>query len=326
MSEDLTRPRSVDAELRRRAAAVIPGGMYGHQSVAALPAEYPQFMARGEGARLWDVDGNEYVDLLCAYGPVVLGHRHPAVEDAVRAQMALGDCQNGPGAAMVLLAEELVRTVSHAHWAMFQKNGTDATTLACTIARAGTGRRKVLVAEGAYHGAAPWCTPRLAGVTPEDRANVIRYRYNDLASVTAAAEEAGEDLAAVLVTPFRHDAGLDQELPDVCFARGLRELCDATGAALVLDEVRCGFRLHLGGSWEPLGVEPDLFAWSKAIANGYRCIRVSISDLSQMHPLLGSSARLRELRFSPHRRRPTRGWSCAVSSGGRSTGHRTRRL
>jgi glutamate-1-semialdehyde 2,1-aminomutase len=179
---------------------------------------------------------------------------------------------------MVDLAELLVQTVRHADWAMFAKNGTDATTLCCTIARAQTGRPKILAAAGAYHGAAPWCTPRPAGVTPQDRANLGYYTYNDLASVHAAAVEAGDDLAAIVVSPFKHDAGYDQELVDPAFARGLRALCDATGAALILDDVRCGFRLHLGSSWEPIGVAPDLSAWSKAIANGHPLAAVLGND------------------------------------------------
>jgi len=263
------RQRTADGELRRRAAAVIPGGMYGHQSAVALPAEFPQFMREGRGARVWDVDGNCYVDLMCSYGPVVLGHRHPGVERAAQAQAALADCQNGPGAVMVELAELLVATVRHADWAMFAKNGTDATTMCCTIARAQTGRSKILVARGAYHGALPWCTPRPAGTTPADRANLGYYTFNDLDSARSAAAEAGDELAGIMVSPFRHDAGFDQELVDPAFARGLRELCDQAGAALILDDVRCGFRLHLGGSWEPIGVDPDLSAWSKAIANGH---------------------------------------------------------
>ena len=263
------RTRTADRALRERARAVIPGGMYGHQAAGRLPTEYPQFMREGRGARVWDVDGNSYVDLMCSYGPVVLGHRHPEVEAAVAAQAELGDCQNGPAPVMIDLAELLVATVQHADWAMFAKNGTDATTMCCTIARAQTGRRRILVARGAYHGAAPWCTPRPAGTTEADRANLGYFRYNDLPSVHAAAAEAGDDLAGVLVSPFRHDAGYDQEMVDPAFARGLRELCDATGAALILDDVRCGFRLHLGSSWEPIGVAPDLSAWSKAIANGH---------------------------------------------------------
>jgi glutamate-1-semialdehyde 2,1-aminomutase len=262
------RPRSVDADLRRRARAVIPGGMYGHQNAGPLPPEYPQFMRAGRGARIWDVDGNEYVDLMCSYGPIVLGHHHPAVEEAVQNQAELADCQNGPAAVMVELAELLVATVDHADWTMFAKNGTDATTMCVTIARAQTGRERILVATGAYHGSAPWCTPRPAGVTAADRVNIGQYTFNDLASVVAAVQ-AGPEVAAIVVSPFKHDAGFDQELVDPAFARGLRELCDQTGAALILDDVRCGFRLHLGSSWEPIGVRPDLSAWSKAIANGH---------------------------------------------------------
>jgi glutamate-1-semialdehyde 2,1-aminomutase len=176
------------------------------------------------------------------------------------------------------LAELMVATVRHADWAMFAKNGTDATTMCCTIARAQTGRTKILVATGAYHGSAPWCTPRPAGTTAADHANLGHYTFNDLASVRQAAAEAGEDLAGIVVSPFKHDAGYDQELVDPAFARGLRALCDETGAALILDDVRCGFRLHLGSSWEPVGVDPDLSAWSKAIANGRALAAVLGSD------------------------------------------------
>jgi glutamate-1-semialdehyde 2,1-aminomutase len=146
------------------------------------------------------------------------------------------------------------------------------------IARAATGRATVLAARGSYHGAAPWCTPRPAGTTPGDRAHLAYFAYNDLASAEAAAEAAAGDLAAIIVTPYRHDIGQDQELADPAFARGLRALCDRAGAALILDDVRTGFRLHLGGSWEPLGVAPDLSAWSKAIANGYPLAAVLGSD------------------------------------------------
>jgi glutamate-1-semialdehyde 2,1-aminomutase len=128
------------------------------------------------------VDGNEYVDLMCSYGPVLLGHQHPAVEEAARAQAAQADCRNGPGQVMVELAEALVAVVRHADWAMFAKNGTDATTACCTIARAQTGRKRILVANGAYHGSAPWCTPRPPGTTAEDRANLGYFTFNDLAS------------------------------------------------------------------------------------------------------------------------------------------------
>src|SRR6201982_2021718 len=158
----VTAEHTADKRLRERARAVIPGGVYGHQSTALLPGAYPQFMRGGCGARVWDVDGNEYVDLMCSYGPVVLGHRHPAVEAAAARQAASGDCMNAPGPVMVDLAELLTQTVRHADWAILAKNGTDATTMCCTIARAQTGRSKILVGTGAYPGRAPPTTPTLA--------------------------------------------------------------------------------------------------------------------------------------------------------------------
>jgi glutamate-1-semialdehyde 2,1-aminomutase len=263
------RALTADAALRERARAVIPGGMYGHMNANPLPPQYPQFFQRSEGAHVWDVDGNEYVDLMCSFGPIILGHQHPGVERAVAAQRARGDTQAGPAARMVEAAELLVDRVAHAGWAMFAKNGTDATTICLMVARAATGRGTVLAAAGAYHGSAPWCTIRLDGVTPQDRANMAYYRFNDIASAERAAQEADGDVAAVIVSPFRHDAGFDQELVDLAFARQLRALCDRIGAVLVMDEVRAGFRLNDGGSWEPIGVAPDLSAWSKAIGNGY---------------------------------------------------------
>jgi glutamate-1-semialdehyde 2,1-aminomutase len=217
------------------------------------------------------VDGKEYIDLMCSWGPILLGHRHAAVEAAVAAQLAEGDVLNGPTPRMVELAELLVDQAPHADWAMFCKNGTDATTLGLTVARSATGRRKVLVANGSYHGIGAWSMPAGArGTTPEDHINTVRYEYNDLGSVEAAAHQAGEDdVAAVVVTPIRHDVYRDLELPDPEFARGLRALCDRIGAALLLDDVRCCMRLDMAGSWEPLGVRPDLTAWSKSLANGH---------------------------------------------------------
>jgi glutamate-1-semialdehyde 2,1-aminomutase len=258
-----------EQELRRRAAAVVPGGMYGHMNARMLPDGYPQFFERGEGCRVWDVDGNEYIDFVCSYGPIVLGHRHPAVEAAAARQLASADCQNGPAAVFVELAELMVGTIPAADWAMFCKNGNDATTLCVTIARAATRKRKVLAASGAYHGSLPWCTSFRAGVTDEDQAHLLHYTYNDLASLEAAADEASGDLAAILVSAFQHDAFVDQALPTPEFARRAREICDRAGAALLLDDVRAGFRLHLGGSWEEVGIRPDLSAWGKAMGNGW---------------------------------------------------------
>lgn len=267
-----------DAALRDRASRVVPGGMWGHQRAAALPTGHPQFYRGGKGARVTDVNGREYIDFMCAWGPMVLGYAHPTVDEVVLRRIALGDSLNGPTEHLVDLAELMVETVPHADWAMFQKNGTDATTTCVTIARAATGRRKVLVARGAYHGAAPWCTPSVVGVTAEDRAHLIHFDYNDVESLAAAVAEAGDDLAAILVAAFRHDAGKRQEMPSAAFAQAARAHCDRTGAALIVDDVRAGLRLNLGGSWEEVGVRADLSAWSKAIANGYPLAAVTGAD------------------------------------------------
>ena len=262
-------PRTRDTALRGRAARVMPGGMFGHMNAALLPPAYPQFFKAGDGCRLTDVDGNAYIDFMCSWGPIIAGYRHPVVDAAFAKRVSEGDLMNGPGEAMVELAERLVDRVGHADWVLFQKSGTDATTLCVTVARAATGRRKVLAAQGAYHGAVPWCTPYPAGVTAEDRANLVHYRFNDITSVEEALAANEGDVAAVIVSAFRHDFAKDQELTDPAFARRVRELCSQKGAVLILDDVRAGLRLHRGGSWETIGVRPDLSAWSKAVANGY---------------------------------------------------------
>lgn len=261
--------RVQDAALRARALKVIPNGMYGHESVRLLPDSFPQFFSKAEGAYIWDADGNRYLDFMCAYGPSLLGYRDERVDAAAQAQAALGDTLTGPSPLMVELAETLVAMVDHADWAMLCKNGTDATTMAMSSARAQTGKRIVLVAKGAYHGAAPWCTPIPAGTVAEDRAHVRTYVYNDVASLEAAVSDAGGDLAAIFASPFRHDAFIDQEAPEAAYARRARDLCDQTGAMLIVDEVRAGFRLARGSSWSELGVQPDLSAWGKCFANGH---------------------------------------------------------
>lgn len=268
----------LDRALRGRASRVIPGGMWGHQNAPTLPETYPQYFSRAEGCRIWDANGREYIDFICGWGPMILGYNDPEVEAAAADQRQRGDAMNGPSERLVELAELVVETVPHADWAMFSKNGTDATTACITIARSGTGRRKVLVARGAYHGAIPWCTPSVAGVTEEDRAHLIHYDYNDLASLETAAEQAKGDLAAILVSAFKHDLGKEHILPTAAFARRARELADEADAALIVDDVRAGFRLDLGGSWELVGVRPDLAAWSKAIANGHALAAVTGND------------------------------------------------
>ncbi|WP_136634844.1 aminotransferase class III-fold pyridoxal phosphate-dependent enzyme [Pseudooceanicola onchidii] len=259
---------SKDRALRERAAEVIPGGMYGHQSTALMPEDFPQFFTRAEGTRITDVDGNEYIDYMCGYGPNLLGYGHPDIARVVSEQQTRIDTATGPSPLIVDLAEAMVGMVSHADWAMFCKNGADATMMALMIARAYRGKRKVLLAKNAYHGSMPWNTPRPGGVVAEDRAHFIYFDYNDPQALTDAVKEAGDDLAGIFAAPFRHDTFADQSLPDAEYARTARRLADEHDALLVVDDVRAGFRLARDCSWETIGVRPDLSAWGKVLGNG----------------------------------------------------------
>jgi glutamate-1-semialdehyde 2,1-aminomutase len=265
----MTRPNSEDRALRARAEAVIPGGMYGHQSTRLLPEDYPQFFSRAKGARLWDADGRELLDFMCAYGPNLMGYADDAIDAAYLSRMRQGDTLTGPTGLIVELAERMTAMVTHADWAIFCKNGGDATQIALMTARAHTGRKTVVLAKGAYHGCAPWCATRPAGVTPEDKAHQVYCHYNDIASLEAAVALAGDDLAAIFAAPMKHDAFTDQALPDPAYAGRARALCDATGALLVVDDVRAGLRIARDCSWSVAGVRPDLSSWGKCLANGH---------------------------------------------------------
>jgi glutamate-1-semialdehyde 2,1-aminomutase len=270
-----------DRALRERAEKVIPGGMYGHQSTRLVPDDYPQFFSRAKGARLWDADGNELIDLMCAYGPNLMGYGDPAIDGAFINRLAEGDTMTGPSPLIVDLAEQMTALVSHADWAIFCKNGGDATQMALMTARAHTRRRKVILAKGAYHGAAPWCSTRNVGVLPDDKAHVMFCDYNDVASLEAAVHAAGDDLAGIFAAPVKHDAFVDQAPPDPAYAQRARELCDAAGALLIVDDVRAGLRIARDCSWSTVGVQPDLSCWGKCLANGHPLSALLGSDVAR---------------------------------------------
>jgi glutamate-1-semialdehyde 2,1-aminomutase len=253
-----------------RAAEVIPCGIYGHMSpAAALPGAFPYYAERAEGSRYWDVDGNEYIDYLCGYGPVILGHQHPEVEAAAQRQQRDALCLNHPAPVMVDLAELLVSLVDFAAWAVFGKNGSDMTTWAVQVAREHTHRRKILKVAGAYHGIDPWCTPGHAGLLDEDRAHVHDFAWNDLESFDALLQRYRNDIAGVIMTPFHHPVFQPSEMPAPDFWPQIEAACRREGIVLILDDIRAGFRLHLGGSHALFGFEPDLICFCKAIANGH---------------------------------------------------------
>jgi glutamate-1-semialdehyde 2,1-aminomutase len=261
---------SKSMSLFERASRVIPGGIYGHASPAAtVPGAFPYFAARGEGARYWDVDGNEFIDYMCGFGPILLGYNDPEVNEAARDAQALGDCFNHPTEYAVQLAEKLAQAISGADWVVFGKNGTDMTSWALRVAREYTGKKRIAKEAHAYHGVDPWCVPGFGGLIEEDRSQIDHFRWNDVESLETLVNEKKDEFAAIMVTPFHHPVFDDSALPSAAFVEALNRLSQENDIVLILDDVRCGFRLHPNGSHVRYGLEPDLMCYSKALGNGY---------------------------------------------------------
>lgn len=257
-------------ELFKRASEVIPGGIYGHASPAVtVPGAFPYFAKSGQGCRYQDVDGNEYIDYMCGYGPILLGHNHPEVDEAAKAVQSKGDCFNHPTEYSIELAEKLVATIDGADWAVFGKNGSDMTSWSLRVAREFTGRKRIAKATHAYHGIDPWCVPGYGGVILEDRSQIDGFTWNDPDSVASLVKKSGDELAAFIITPFHHPAFDDSAEPTESFIEAIHAACSKHGILLILDDVRGGFRLHLEGSHKHYGWQPDLMCYSKAMANGY---------------------------------------------------------
>ena len=256
--------------LFRRAAKVIPRGIYGTRGPwLVVPGSYPLFASRGHGAHYWDADGNEYIDYLCGFGASILGYADAAVDAAAAAADRAGFGFNHPTAAMVELAEFLTARIAGMDWALFGKNGSDATSFALQVARQHSGRRAVLKAASAYHGSHPWATPGTAGLTGEDRAHVYDFTWNDHADLEALVAHHRHDLAAIIVTPYHHPLFDDSEFSQRQFLQRLCELAHRHGALVISDDVRVGFRACLDGSHRVFDFDPDLTCYSKAVANGY---------------------------------------------------------
>lgn len=259
-------------KLFQRAARVIAGGIFGHFSPAPLvpPAAYPFYTDRAKGSRIWDVDGNEFIDYMCAYGPMILGYGHPGVEKAAAAQLGRGNLTTGAPAVMVELAEYLTTLVPFAGWAFFAKNGGDVTNFAVMIARDATERKKVVMIKGGYHGVAGWMqAPGHHGPIEEDQRHIIRIPWNDTAAFERAVEANPGQIAAFIATPYFVPVFADNELPADGYWERIESLCRREGILLVLDDIRHGFRLSLAGSHAAFGFTPDLSCIGKAMANGY---------------------------------------------------------
>lgn len=261
-------------ELFQRAAKVIPSGLYGHQGPAegcCIPVSaYPLFSQKAKGSYFWDVDGNKFIDYMCAYGPNVLGYNDPDVDAAALAQAKIENCVTAPSTKIIEFAECLVDTVASADWAFFAKNGGDTTTAAIMTARAATHRKKIIFVNGFYHGVAPWCQKvDYPGVLPEDVANNLYVDWNDFEGLKRVVEENEGEIAAFISTPYLHGNFIDNVLPAEGYWQKVRKLCTEKGIVLIIDDVRAGFRLDIAGSDHFYGFEADLICFCKALANGW---------------------------------------------------------
>lgn len=257
-----------------RACKVIPSGIYGHLGPAEgcmIPVEaFPMYCDHAQGSYFWDIDGNRFIDYMCAYGPNILGYNDPEVDEAARRQMEKGNCTTSPSSVMIDFAELLVDTVKSADWAFFAKNGNDVTSLAVMAARAYTHRKKIVFFKGYYHGVSPW-TQKIdyPGILPEEVCNNIYVPWNDIEALKEVFESYQGEIAAVIGQPYMHGNFADNELPAKGFWQQVRALCDAEETVLIIDDVRAGFRLDLQGSDHYFGFEADLICFCKALANGY---------------------------------------------------------
>jgi glutamate-1-semialdehyde 2,1-aminomutase len=264
------------AELYARALQYLPGGV--NSPVRALRAigRDPIFVERAQGAELFDVDGNPYVDWMCSWGPLILGHAHPAILQAVSEAAANGTTFGAATAAEVDLAEEVSRRMPAVEMLRMTSSGTEASMSAIRLARAATGREKLLKFAGAYHGhvdgllaeagsgLATQGIPASAGVPAASTAATIVVPFNDPDAVRAACAE--HEFAAILAEPYPANMGLVH--PEPGFLDHLREQATANGALLVFDEVISGFRVAPGGAQELTGVTPDLVVLGKIIGGG----------------------------------------------------------
>ena len=261
-----------------RARQVIPGGVNSPVRAFQAVGGTPRFMTSGRGPYLTDADGREYVDLVCSWGPIILGHAHPAVVEALQTAATRGTSFGTPSAGEVDLAEAIVERVAPVEQVRLVNSGTEATMSAIRLARGFTGRSKVVKFAGCYHGHVDALLasagsgivtlglPDTPGVTGATTADTIVLPYNDLALVELAFQEQGEQIAVVITEASAANMGVVPPMPG--FNAGLKALCERYGALLVLDEVMTGFRVSRAGWFGLEGVEADLFTFGKVMGGG----------------------------------------------------------
>jgi glutamate-1-semialdehyde 2,1-aminomutase len=264
--------------LFERAQRVIPGGVNSPVRAFRAVGGTPRFFERAAGAYLWDAEGRRYIDYVGSWGPMVLGHTHPAVVAAVQAAAARALSYGAPTAEETLLAERLCELVPSLERVRLVSSGTEATMTAIRLARGFTGRKLIVKFEGCYHGhadallvkagsgALTFGNPSSAGVPEETAAQTVVLDYNDTAQVRELFSRKGKEIACVIVEPVAGNMNL--VLPAKGFLEALREECTRQGAVLILDEVMTGFRVALGGAQARYGIQPDLTTLGKVIGGG----------------------------------------------------------
>ncbi len=272
-------PGKLSQELFERARNVTPGGVNSPVRAFGAVGGQPFFTASGKGSRLRDVDGAEYIDYVLSWGPLILGHAHPAVIEAVERAVQKGTHYGTPTPEEVELAEKVIALVPSIEVVRFVNSGTEATMSAVRLARAYTGRNLILKFEGCYHGhgdsflaragsgLATLGLPSSPGVPPDVTRLTLTVPFNDREAVLDATNEHGDELAAIIVEPVVGNAGLIA--PEAGFLGFLREQTQRVGALLIMDEVMTGFRVALGGAQERYGVQPDLTTLGKVIGGGF---------------------------------------------------------